>query len=446
MNQEIFIKNLMVGQSILKVRSLLPALMVAFLALGLGFIGLSLDSGLVQAAPAGQGQRWQITLPVTNTASQTSIYTVTNLTTQTLSIRHEFYAGGFPGGRFVAVLTDTHFLLERKIYALSRIPNFPSDFVGVVVITSNQPITGSAVTRAIATPTPVATPYTPGETKPLLPPLPLLYPERVEINWTLVAYLVVGIFAMSGFFKGWWKEAITTFFLGILIFFLAMPDAAEWFINTINDVIRFTWEQLSKLGIAILNNYFFQLDPSSGQTWLVILLLFIGLAIFISRAGLSGMAQGGRKYTLYVVTPIGSVLGTILGGLNGFLLITLVKHYLEESNLPGSGQLPTEIVMTGGNVITTSSSGPNILITGLLGFTWFNFLLPWFVIAFVVLTLLFIVGRRRQIPPGYSRHSYTIVKEKDQEKNISLIDNAYIFSRSSWSSWAYWSYWISKRG
>ncbi len=408
MNGKISIKNLIAGQLILKMRNLLPAMLAAFLALWLGFLGLSLNYSPVQAAPSDQGQRWQFTLPVTNTGSQTSIYTVTNLTTTTISIRHEFYAGGFPGGRFVAVLTDTHLLLERKIYALNLIPNFPSDFTGVVVITSDQPITGSAATRAVVLPTPTPSPSTPvGEKEPLLPPLPLLHPERVEINWTLVAYLVVGIFALSGFFKGWWKEAVTTFFLGILIFFLAVPDAAKWFINTINDAIRFTWEQLSKLDIATLDNYFFQLDPSSGQTWLVILLLFIGLAIFISRAGLSSVPQERDVYTAYLLTLPGSVLGTILGGLNGFLIITLVKHYLEGTNLPGSGQLPTEIAMASGGVITAASSGVNIQITGLPGFALFNFLLPWLIIAFGILILLWWGWP----PAGYVQHTFTLQKE-----------------------------------
>jgi hypothetical protein len=412
MNGKISINNSIAGQSILKVRSLLPALLAAFLALGLGFLGLSLNTRSVQA----QGQRWQFTLPVTNTSTQTSIYTVTNLTTRTISVRQEFYAGGFPGGQFVAVLTDTHFLLERKIYALSRIPNFPPNFAGVVIISSDQPITGSTAIRAVALPTPVPPSPIPGGKEPLLPPLPLLNPERVEINWTLITYLIVGIFALSGFLKGWWKEAITTFFLGILIFFLAVPEAAEWFINAINSVIRFIAEQLSRLGFTI--DTILQFDPGSGQTWLVILLLFVGLAIFISRAGLSSIPQVRDSYIAYEVTPIGGVLGAILGGLNGFLIITLVKQYLMGTNLPGSSQLPTEIVMTSGGVVTVASPGANIQITNLPGFALFSVLLPWLIIIFVIL-IIFLRLRSRFGPWNY--HQQKIESKKDEIVFVPLL-------------------------
>ncbi len=64
------------------------------------------------------------------------------------------------------------------------------------------------------------------------------------INWTVLALLVIGLFALAGFFKGWWKEAITTIFLGILAFFLQVPDVAQLFIDLTNLVIFTIWKIL----------------------------------------------------------------------------------------------------------------------------------------------------------------------------------------------------------
>ena len=50
--------------------------------------------------------------------------------------------------------------------------------------------------------------------------------DTIEINWSAITYYVIGLFALSGFFRGWWKEAITAFFLGILVFLLRTPDVA----------------------------------------------------------------------------------------------------------------------------------------------------------------------------------------------------------------------------
>ena len=54
----------------LKVRRLVIALAPAFLALGLGFLSLSLSSGFVQAAPSAQGEVLELVLPVVNAGNQ----------------------------------------------------------------------------------------------------------------------------------------------------------------------------------------------------------------------------------------------------------------------------------------------------------------------------------------------------------------------------------------
>ena len=38
----------------------------------------------------------------------------------------------------------------------------------------------------------------------------------MQINWMVLTYFVIGLFILNGFFRGWWKEAITLSFLAIL--------------------------------------------------------------------------------------------------------------------------------------------------------------------------------------------------------------------------------------
>ena len=414
----------MFGQPRLKIRGLLVVLTMVFVPLGLGFLGLSLSSSAVRAAPSAQGGVLELILPIVNAGGQTSVYTVTHLGgTAPISTFHKFYAGGFPNGQAVAIYSDAYNPFETKVYSLDKFPNFPTDFVGDLVITSTQPITGSVTVRPLL-PVTSDQPAGTASTNPILPPLSppsILLPERVEINWTVVTYIIVGLFALSGFFKGWWKEAITTFFIGILIFFLAVPRVAEWFIDTINRIIIFIWDIL--VGAELVTGQAIQLDGSNGGTWLVILLLFIGLAIFISRASLPNVIGGGAHRT-YVVTPLGSILGGLLGGLNGFLILNLARQYLEGSNLPGRGQPATEIAMTGTGSVAIASSGIDFQVIDLPNFTAFNAFLPWMIIAFGIL-VFFLTWKYRGIPWGYVKYGFS--QEKDSTVGVLPPGRSYSF-------------------
>ena len=217
----------------------------------------------------------------------------------------------------------------------------------------------------------------------------------MEINWTVLAYILVGLFVMSGFFKGWWKEAITTFFLGVLIFLLNVPVAAQGFIDLINLILETIWEFLPDFVNA---GPLIQLDATSGGTWLTILLLFIGLAIFISRASLSSRMYFPftLPYPVYGVTPLGSLLGGLLGGLNGFLIINLIREYLDGRKLPDT-RPATEIAMAAGDSLGIASSGVAIQFADLPRFTIFNAFLPWLIIAFGILIFILTFRSRRTL-------------------------------------------------
>ena len=154
----------------------------------------------------------------------------------------------------------------------------------------------------------------------------------MQIDWMAIIYLVVGFFALIGFFRGWWKEAITAFFLGILVFLLRTPEMAQAVIDWLNPILLTVWNWLPSSVHDLLATYLgltsFQLDASSRQTWLVILLVMLGFSFLLSALLLPSQIRTAGSYTTYVVTPLASFLGGLLGGLNGFLVINLVKEYL----------------------------------------------------------------------------------------------------------------------
>lgn len=237
----------------------------------------------------------------------------------------------------------------------------------------------------------------------------------LEINWTIITYSVIGLFVLSGFFKGWWREAITTVLLGILVFLLRFPDVTQWIVNAINDVIItvLTWLPetiqnfiISFWGLNSINSL--QIDAGSGQTWLVILILFLALSILLGRNLLPNRIMRRSTYITYPVTPLGAILGGILGGLNGFLIINLVREYLSGVNLPSSPT--TEVVSTAGAAPGVASTGVDFLVTDLPGFTQLDSAVAWILVGFGLLLTL-VVFNNGNIPPGYQKKRIEKKKE-----------------------------------
>ena len=105
----------------------------------------------------------------------------------------------------------------------------------------------------------------------------------VAVNWILLSVIFVAIFAILGLQKGWWKEAITTFALGILVLFLQLPQLALGFIDSINWVLEKIWGILPANFAASVTDFLEttlnlnipggipQLDPTNPNTWLAML-------------------------------------------------------------------------------------------------------------------------------------------------------------------------------
>jgi hypothetical protein len=234
----------------------------------------------------------------------------------------------------------------------------------------------------------------------------------MDINWTILAYIVIGAFAMSGFFKGWWKEAITTFLLIFLVFLLRIPPLAKLVIDLVNFIlatvvnilpanIRAIWRDFleANLGIPTIDGVV-QLDAGNGGTWIVILLLFIGLAIFLSRSIMPSTFRVGLK-TIYRPDFKASLLGGLLGAFNGFLIVTLIIAYMNGSSLPGvSAQAAAGASVTGGSLQAVAV--PNFTLT--------ESFVPWIFIGLALLVVVAAVANRiavRKDKEGYTKIDIT---------------------------------------
>lgn len=214
----------------------------------------------------------------------------------------------------------------------------------------------------------------------------------MEINWVVLTYFIVGMFAISGFYRGWWKEGITTGALAILLLLLSQPPLAGSFISTLNSIIRTVWsfapeffiwffEEL--LAIELQGGEMFQFDAGSAATWILFLTVFVFVSIIVSR----------RSAPADAILPMGSFFGALVGGFNGFLLLNLVREYLDGRYLPAAATASgTEV---GSSV---ASTGVMIQATQLPTFTIMDSLVPWIVITISLLIFLAALQSRVGLP------------------------------------------------
>jgi hypothetical protein len=217
----------------------------------------------------------------------------------------------------------------------------------------------------------------------------------LQINWPVIACFLIAFFAIAGFSRGWWKEAVTTISLAILVFFLANPELAGEFVNAINNVIATIWNFLPEGITSVMSEFLlvvfgidtfggaFQFDPSASATWMAMLALFVGGAVFI------GHISFGNRPTL-----LGKILGTLVGAFNGFLILNISREYLDGRALPGQTTASSEAVLVGGSSFGAASESVTVQMTGLPDYTVMDSVIPWILMA-VGLLFLFSVLKTR---------------------------------------------------
>jgi hypothetical protein len=219
----------------------------------------------------------------------------------------------------------------------------------------------------------------------------------MQIDWQVITIIVVGYFAINGFLRGWWKEAILTFFLAVLLILLQQPDWAQLLIDALNSAITAIVEFITTAtGLVIgATASAFQLDPNSPGTWLVILFILIMLAALLARSSLPTSMSGPLGPSVNVVEPVGRLLGFLLGALNGFLILSLVREYLDGRGLPGTTPASaSQLTLVGESSFGPAASDLSIQATGLPRVTVLDSFIPWVIIGVAIL-LLIIAFRNR---------------------------------------------------
>jgi hypothetical protein len=230
----------------------------------------------------------------------------------------------------------------------------------------------------------------------------------MEVNWTVLSYFVIGLFALNGFFRGWWKEAISTVFLVFLVFLLAQPQFADDFIGIVNTVLDAVYAVLpselldlfrsslqSTPGTVSAASSSLQIDPGDGNTWLVLLITFVAFAVLVSRFSLPDHGPGNG----YAVRPVGSILGGLVGGLNGLIIINLVREYVDGRNLPAGTSFSAQTA--GGGSMGIASSGVTIQAVQVPNYTILDSYLPWIII--IIGLLIFFAALKNRV--GLSRQN-----------------------------------------
>lgn len=169
----------------------------------------------------------------------------------------------------------------------------------------------------------------------------------LQIDFNVVFYMVVGIFALAGFMRGWWKEAITTGMLVFLLILLTNPELASTIITKINELLA----QLRNVDFVSsgATDTISDIDPAQNQLYIIVMVVLVIVSYFI------GNSMEGN----FNITTGGRIFGAILGLTNGFIILSLLKEYvlgryLPEGSFASSSVAPEQLTVTVTNVPQSS--------------------------------------------------------------------------------------------
>ncbi len=150
--------------------------------------------------------------------------------------------------------------------------------------------------------------------------------RTITIDYTTILYMVMGLFALVGFFRGWLKEGLTTFFLGLLTIILTRPELAKTVFEYINGLIKLIWIVLETRGSLEVETLSaaaetveppITLDPENYQLYVGVLILLVALSYMTGKFAITKS-----------LTAFSRLLGGVLGLFNGFLAISLFREYI----------------------------------------------------------------------------------------------------------------------
>jgi hypothetical protein len=233
----------------------------------------------------------------------------------------------------------------------------------------------------------------------------------VTVDYMVLMWMVIILFGLVGYFRGWWKEGITTIFLTMLVVLLQFRDLAELVVNTLNRFIKLIYIVIKAHSLDIeriaevardLGEIPIKLDPTATETYILALIGLLVVSYIIGKVGINKEVIGPSF--------LGRLFGLIFGLLNGFTVISLVREYVVGRYLPGA----TEAVREGATATTIALTVEDMPSPSIM-----EGLAPWLIVSIGAVLLFGVVATRwgretprvtSRVPPGYK--TPPVVKKK----------------------------------
>ncbi|MGC8880485.1 MAG: hypothetical protein ACP5R2_14815 [Anaerolineae bacterium] len=228
--------------------------------------------------------------------------------------------------------------------------------------------------------------------------------QSLQIDYTLVTYIVVGIFALVGFMRGWWKEAVTTGLLTLLILVVKRPEAAATVFDFIDKLVMTAWQALQRVretsdlvASALPAEEPPVIDAKRQSIYIIILIVAVIASYFFSKIGLTQTMSAGAR-----------LIGALLGAYNGYIVLNLLDWFMR-GRLPGAeevaaaGAPPSEVTFTVKNLPATRTLEQDGIVLLILAGGFLVFLLA----------LATSIKLGRQQPPLYRKAAKRETRESD---------------------------------
>jgi len=147
----------------------------------------------------------------------------------------------------------------------------------------------------------------------------------LEIPYDQIMLLVMGLFMFVGATRGWHREFFTTCVLVLLLFFLVNPVLAAPVAEYLGKLLRLILALVQGRGSLdpgkLIERYETIEAPfDGGNPYLFLVVILVGFVLLSY-----GTRAGGKD-----ISALSRILGGMLGLLNGFMVISLIKDYVVE--------------------------------------------------------------------------------------------------------------------
>jgi hypothetical protein len=203
---------------------------------------------------------------------------------------------------------------------------------------------------------------------------------NIPIDFQEIRILIIFIFAFVGIMRGVYREGVTTIFVGFLAILAWRPETGRGIIDRINDIIKLiaiflrSGFSLDPATLAATTVDPATLDPYSYRMWVIVTVVMVAVSYAVGNANFQNQAA-----------PLGRIIGGILGGLNGLVLLSLVRQYLTDY-----WATQNQISVTGGPMSIQLTDVPTASFTGSYGII--------FIVGILIAVLVILISGDRLKP------------------------------------------------